>query len=291
MPSFVFSQTLETSFSFYPTIKEMDNGDPLFKQWQARLKQGLKKDQEIPIFFFKYQVKEGDTFNSLSSKMNGWQASLATINGLSNPSDLSEGREIILPTQKGIFIYDPPMGELQELLMASRHKDQAQEISFEKEGELQKVYFFSFNEDKESGDFQNSERYFFLDSGFSYPLRSFVVSSSFGWRDHPFTGQASYHKGIDLAAPFGTLAYPAKAGKVVKVGFNSIYGNYVIVKHSNNYESLYGHFRKTLVKEGQSVDKAVPLGEVGDTGMATGPHLHFEIYKEGELLNPSSLLK
>lgn len=269
----------------------MDNTDPLFRQWQVRLKQSLKKNQDIPIFFFKYQLQEGDTFNSLASKMNGWQASLATLNGLSNPSDLEVGREIILPTQKGIFIYDPPVGELQELLMASRHKDQAKEISFERNGEIQKVYFFSFDENKEEGDFHNSERYFFLDSGFSYPLRIFVISSSFGWRDHPFTGEASYHKGIDLAAPFGTLAYSAKSGKVIRVGFNSIYGNYVIVKHSNGYESLYGHFRRTLVTEGQSVDKAIPLGEVGDTGMATGPHLHFEIYKEGELLDPSFLLK
>ncbi|KAL0265447.1 UNVERIFIED_CONTAM: hypothetical protein PYX00_011056 [Menopon gallinae] len=106
---------------------------------------------------------------------------------------------------------------------------------------------------------------FRADSSFSFPLKDFILSSDFGWRKSPISGKRVYHKGIDLAAPYGALAYPACAGTVIKVSYNSVYGHHVLVKHNNGYQSLYGHFRKVLVKEGEIVGKGQALGEVGDT--------------------------
>lgn len=288
--SLIKSNSLESETFSYPLIHNLTEKDPVFRQWQLHLKMSYKTNETDDILFFTYRVKEGDNFLKLSSKMNGWQATLATLNGLSKLGDLKEGSLILLPTRKGVFISQKPKGSLQELMSATREISEAQKIFVFKGNHKEILYFYPFQKDKKRGEFNPSERYFFLDSRFHFPLKNFTLSSGFGWRKSPISGKKMYHKGIDLAAEYGTLAYPTQSGQVILVGNNAVYGKYVIVKHSGNYQSLYGHFRKILVKKGDKLSLSDAIGEVGDTGMATGPHLHFEIYKEGQLQNPSRML-
>jgi murein DD-endopeptidase MepM/ murein hydrolase activator NlpD len=126
---------------------------------------------------------------------------------------------------------------------------------------------------------------------FYWPLKQqWRFTSGFGWRRSPFTGARTYHGGIDLAVPSGTNAYAALAGTVTKVGYDDTYGNHVIIAHHSGYQTLYGHFSSVTVSQGQYVTTSTVIGKVGSTGLSTGPHLHFTVYKNGRLVNPVGLL-
>ena len=94
-----------------------------------------------------------------------------------------------------------------------------------------------------------------------------------------------------MACATGTPIRASMSGKVAYVGWSNIFGNYVIINHANGYQTLYGHMSKTLAKKGQVVDQSTKIGLVGSTGYSTGPHLHFTVYKNGNLVDPMSLIK
>lgn len=113
-----------------------------------------------------------------------------------------------------------------------------------------------------------------------------VLSSNFGYRDHPLEGTERFHYGVDLAADTGTAIACFADGTVTAVGESSSYGKYCTVTHANGCTTLYAHCGRISVSSGAAVKKGEKLGEVGETGMATGPHLHFELQKDGVYLNP-----
>ena len=94
-----------------------------------------------------------------------------------------------------------------------------------------------------------------------------------------------------MACPYGTTIFAALSGTVIEVGYNNTYGNYVIIKHGKTgYKTLYGHMQSVSVKQGMSVTTSTVIGKVGSTGMSTGPHLHFTVYKNGRSINPFAVL-
>ena len=120
------------------------------------------------------------------------------------------------------------------------------------------------------------------------PVTSGVLRSGFGMRRHPILKYARMHTGVDYAAPRGTPILAAGNGVVEKIGRNSGYGNMIIVRHTNGYETLYGHqssFAKGLV-QGSRVRQGQVIGYVGSTGLSTGPHLHFEIRVNDKPVDP-----
>ena len=123
-----------------------------------------------------------------------------------------------------------------------------------------------------------------LQRAFSWPLRG-RVSSTFGMR------WGRMHEGIDIAVSTGTPVRAAAAGRVTYAGWLGGYGYLVKVSHSGGVETRYGHNSRILVKVGQSVDVGQILARSGNTGNSTGPHVHFEIRKNGKAVNPSSYLK
>ncbi len=124
-----------------------------------------------------------------------------------------------------------------------------------------------------------------------FSFKKIIVSSDFGFRNDPFTGNKSFHTGIDLAAPMNAEVYSSSSGIVIEAGYNDLYGNFVVVGHKNNIKSLYGHLNLYSVKIGDFVKSGEFLGRVGQTGRATGPHLHFEILKKNIPINPLKFLK
>ena len=132
-----------------------------------------------------------------------------------------------------------------------------------------------------------------VDSGeFRWPLSSKFnnITSKFGYRTHPVTGVYKLHTGVDIASSgiSGSSICAAKGGTVVKAGYNTGYGNYVLINHGDGYATLYGHASSLTVSAGQTVTKGDTIGYVGSTGYSTGPHLHFEIIKNGEYQDPLS---
>ena len=125
---------------------------------------------------------------------------------------------------------------------------------------------------------------------FMYPVQG-RISSYFGERSDPFTGVPNYHNGVDIVNQPGTPILAAMAGTVAEVGFNYNYGNYVILKHAGQYQTLYGHLARSTVGRGQKISQGDKIGELGTTGYSTGPHLHFSIFHNGQPVDPLRFLK
>lgn len=127
---------------------------------------------------------------------------------------------------------------------------------------------------------------------FVNPLKAkYYLSSPFGTRKDPISGVTKKHTGIDMACPTGTPIYASMSGTVDTVGYNSTYGNYVIITHKDHYQTLYAHMSKALAVKGTRVTQGEKIGLVGSTGYSTGPHLHFTVYKNGNLVDPLTLIK
>ncbi|MEI6156753.1 MAG: M23 family metallopeptidase, partial [Atribacterota bacterium] len=112
------------------------------------------------------------------------------------------------------------------------------------------------------------------------------VTSSYGWRRDPFTGRKGWHTGVDIAAPQGRNVVATADGQVIFAGWNGNYGRCVIVQHQFGYETVYGHLAWIKVKEGDNVSKTEIIGKVGSTGRSTAPHLHYEVRKYRNIVNP-----
>jgi murein DD-endopeptidase MepM/ murein hydrolase activator NlpD len=116
-----------------------------------------------------------------------------------------------------------------------------------------------------------------VNSDFIFPLASAApMSSPYGWRVHPITGNRRFHAGQDLAAPSGTPIVSVADGRVVLANWHGGYGKTVIIEHNGKLQTLYGHMSEIFVQEGQEIKQGTVIGQVGSTGASTGPHLHFE---------------
>ena len=118
------------------------------------------------------------------------------------------------------------------------------------------------------------------------------VGSGFGMRKDPIDSTMKMHKGIDIAAPTGTKVYAAGSGKVLKItSSDDGYGNCIVIEHGYGFVSRYAHLSGFKIKEGDEVKKGDLIGLVGSTGRSTGPHLHYEIEKDGEKIDPKKYIK
>jgi murein DD-endopeptidase MepM/ murein hydrolase activator NlpD len=116
-----------------------------------------------------------------------------------------------------------------------------------------------------------------VNSDFVYPLSTPApISSPYGWRVHPLTGNRRFHAGQDLAAPSGTPIVAVADGRVVLANWHGGYGKAVIIEHNGRLQTLYGHMSEVFVQEGQEIKQGTVIGQVGSTGASSGPHLHFE---------------
>ena len=123
------------------------------------------------------------------------------------------------------------------------------------------------------------------------PIQAGYVSSGFGERIDPFTGGEEFHEGMDFAAPFGTPIHAVAAGVVTWAGPRGGYGNMVQIDHGDGYSTRYGHAETILVHVGETVKRGDVVALVGSTGRSTGPHVHFEVLKNGHEINPSSFTR
>lgn len=112
------------------------------------------------------------------------------------------------------------------------------------------------------------------------------MASGYGWRVDPVYGTSKFHEGMDFSAPIGTPVYATGRGRVTEAGWQSGYGNCIDIDHGFNYVTRYAHLSKVLVKKGQTVERGEKIGEVGNTGKSTGPHLHYEVRLRGTPQNP-----
>jgi murein DD-endopeptidase MepM/ murein hydrolase activator NlpD len=116
------------------------------------------------------------------------------------------------------------------------------------------------------------------------------INSGFGYRKDPFNFKLAFHPGVDIDAKFGQPIVATADGVVEHAGWYKTYGEAVIIDHKDDYQTLYGHLSKIRVKEGQSVKAGDIIGYAGSTGRSTGPHLHYEVIKDGKTVDPANYL-
>lgn len=273
-----------------PKIKELSSKDIIFNQYSADVENAyilLANHKASEQSFFVYKAKKDDNLLTVSSRCSIPYETIATLNGIENQSVSLNNKTLLLPTVPGVFVNDAPKLPYEQLLyqkLDSRLLEQNSAICYTFENK--NYYFF------EGERFSSTERTFFLDSSMRMPLKHSQMSSAFGMRTSPISGKWQFHKGIDLAAPEGTDVYACQSATVSTCGINdATYGNYIILDHGGGMTSVYAHLSAIAIKKGQTIYRGQLIGKVGHTGMATGPHLHFEIRINSKPSDPQKLIK
>lgn len=155
----------------------------------------------------------------------------------------------------------------------------------------QDISIYRFEDSQGRTDYFNRDGQTVRKTLLKTPINGAYITSNFGRRTSPITGYNSVHKGIDFGAPRGTPIKTSGDGVVVYAGYNEVYGNHVIIRHVNSYQTLYGHMTSfgRGIRKGIRVDQGQVIGYVGSTGMSTGPHLHYEVIYNGVKINPSNV--
>ncbi len=122
------------------------------------------------------------------------------------------------------------------------------------------------------------------------PVKDARITSRFGYRTNPVSGNYGFHTGIDLAAAEGTPVAASFYGRVIEIGDSDVWGKYVLMEHSENFRTYYCHLSEIYADEGAVIRQGETIGLVGSTGWSTGPHLHFEVRINGVRVNPETLL-
>lgn len=246
--------------------------------------------QDSPALSYSvYRVKPGDMIGIIAENAGVTQDTLISVNNIRSTRLLQIGAYLKIPSIPGVLYTVKKDGETIASI-AEKY-----EVDSDKCATVNHVALFDslgagttvFVPDGEMDSLQRAEINGDL---FKKPIHSsWYLTSYFGYRASPFTGQRSYHSGVDMACRTGTPIYAAMPGRVSSTGFNNTYGNYVIITHHSGYQTLYGHMSRITTKNGAVVNFDTKIGEVGSTGMSTGPHLHFTVYKNGRLVNPMAL--
>jgi Membrane proteins related to metalloendopeptidases len=147
--------------------------------------------------------------------------------------------------------------------------------------------------ERQTEQFYSTKEYqrMILDELCDYPVifpveKPECISSVFGWRKHPVTGVWKFHTGIDIPKAKGTPVYATGNGIVIRRGYDSGYGIFIEIQHASGFSSFYAHLSRTTVNLGDSVHIAEQIACVGNTGLSTGSHLHYEIREGNRFLNP-----
>jgi murein DD-endopeptidase MepM/ murein hydrolase activator NlpD len=287
-----------------PAITRLDPNDTLFRQYQADVeyarrhlynqqtqqraspKEGasVPAEQLAGLTVYTYTPGPGEDLLALAARCNIPYAALATLNRLANPAGMAQAGVLLLPSVPGLFIPERADTDMERLLQAARGQEPGVRVTIRQPHKTEQFHFIP------GADFSPTERSFFLNRGFYFPLKNYRLTSGFGPRISPITGTLKFHPGLDLAAPLGTEIYAVREGVVVDQGRNAVYGNYIIIRHEDNWASLYGHLQQIHTSLHMRVQSGSVIGRVGSTGLSTGPHLHFELRQFGKAQDPSKYL-
>jgi murein DD-endopeptidase MepM/ murein hydrolase activator NlpD len=239
------------------------------------------------LLFSSYTIQKGDIIGDLASGFGLNQDTLISTNGIRNTRLIQIGQTLRVPNQDGIF----HTVKQDDTLETIGEKYQADPEAIRVVNEL-------FSDTIHPGtdlfipgaqlDWVNLQE--INGDLFIWPIPGYITSA-YGYRKSPFTGVRQFHSGLDIGSPTGTPVRAAMSGRVSCVGWDDLFGNYAVITHHSGYRTLYGHMSVLRVKSGAYVGTGERIGDVGSTGLSTGPHLHFTVYKNGITVNPRSLMK
>lgn len=257
---------------------------------ETAINQIMSTEKKLPVKS-EYIVKQGDTISQIA-EANGMTMNMLLAN---NPNvsvkNLKIGQKLTIVSENGIF-YKVQKGDSLSKI-ASKFKMKLDDITAYNDIDAKnlKVGQDIFLKNPDIRVLANSGKggITVASTGFRFPVEYKGVNSPYGSRFHPVLKRYIFHAGVDLKARYVPLR-AAQSGKVSYAGYMNGYGKIIIIKHSNGYETRYAHLDKIGVKVGQNVNKGELIGKTGMSGRVTGPHLHFEVRKNGKTENPMSHL-
>lgn len=243
-----------------------------------------------------YHAKNGDNLWAIAKRNNLDFYTLLSVNRMKKANRLSIGQEVKIPNQRG-------------LIHTVRKDETLEDIALEKGISIRKI--IRINRILNPGEIRPGTDLFIpnakishsyskellrssgIPPQFAWPCRKSRISSRFGRRRDPFTGRRAQHNGVDFAPGYGARVVASMDGRVTYAGYMGGYGKLVVIRHSNNFETRYGHLSRISagIRKGKYVNQGRQIGNVGSTGRSTGPHLHFEIRKSGRPQNPSRFVR
>ncbi|MGL4802095.1 MAG: peptidoglycan DD-metalloendopeptidase family protein [Cetobacterium sp.] len=282
------------------TLEDLELENKIAKEWDdqegqelADLDSTIDLEEKIVLENMEYVIKKGDTISDLSKEYKIKTDYIYANNIDKNLRVLQIGKKINIPTEPGIF-YSIKKGDTFEGL-SKRFEVDVKTIKEDNEIDRLLVGAKIFLREPKVSRYLSSFKQEYVKKTnlgtFSNPLVAMSLTSSFGSRKHPVLKKVLNHAGVDLRAKTGTKVVSAKEGVVTFAGRASGYGKLIIIKHSDGYETRYAHLSQIDVKKGQKISQNQHIALSGATGRVSGPHLHFEIRKNGKIENPLTYLK
>lgn len=243
------------------------------------------------ITYQTYRIKSGDMIGFIADAFDVSQDTIISVNNIKQSRLIKPGDYLKIPSMSGIIYTVKKNGETAATI-AEKYKVNADKCASANNVSLDTELKAGTSLFVPDAELDWATRQEINGDLFKKPLHArYYLSSYYGWRNSPFNaGSRTFHGGIDMAVSQGTPIYAALDGTVTAVGYNATYGNYVIITHHSGYKTLYGHMKSTACKRGNFVYTNTVIGYVGSTGMSTGPHLHFTVYKNGKTINPLTVL-
>ena len=229
-----------------------------------------------------YTVKKGDSLSSIAQLFGLSMDTIISFNGIKSSKRLLAGAKLDIPNRDGLR-YQVKRGDSLEKIakgFGTTVLDLAKWNNLESDIIIQGQEIFV-----PDARLSVNELNLVLGKLFVYPTKG-RLTSGFGYRSNPITGTREFHTGIDLAGKVGTAIRASMAGNVAAIGVAPIYGKYIILRHADGFQTLYGHLDKIGVAKGERIEQGQKIGEMGNTGFSTGSHLHFTIYKNGIPVDP-----
>ncbi len=229
-----------------------------------------------------YKIQSGDTIWSISRKHKVGVDAVLSFNKINESKKLRPGETLKIPKLNGIY-YSVRKNDSLESIGKLFSVSQPEIRKYNEVGEYLSIGTVLFlNRTRYPASYREG----ILGMSFMSPARGFLTSR-YGMRVHPILNIPIFHTGMDIGADQGEKVRAAESGVVTFSGENAANGNFVQIKHSDGFESGYAHLSRLLVTSGKRVKKGEVIGEVGSTGLSTGPHLHFEIKQNGKFVNPA----
>ncbi|MDR0448257.1 MAG: M23 family metallopeptidase, partial [Treponema sp.] len=262
----------------------------------------LIQSQPRMLLFSSYTVRQGEVVGEIAKKFGLSISTIASVNNIKNTRTLPVGKVLRIPNQDGVF-YGVKKGDTL-ITIAEKHKADISKIVV-----VNELFSNDVNPNNTlfipgaTAPWEDEviivrvaarpppvQAVIISEKIFDWPVRG-KITSFYGNRRSPFARGYSFHDGLDIAVPTGTPIRAAMEGRVESMGYDNIYGNFVIVRHAEGYKTLYGHLDSSDVRSGAFVDISSVIGYAGSTGQSTGSHLHFTVYKNGSSINPRTVLK
>lgn len=264
----------------YPNIAALSNSDLNY----AQLKKSVQNSSRT-LLFFEYTLKKNDTLEEIARKTGTSLASLVTLNSLSAPlSYLPPVEAVLIPSKSGIYLATKPRFDIEYMLESTVEGNLAYlKPLLVRASYHSKNFYFYFLENK---DWTDQVYRAWKVPNFRSPVLEGIISSHYGARKNPLSGNNSFHYGIDISSHAGDKIFAAGNGRVIEKDYNPVYGYYIEVEHSDGKRSLYGHILDSVPKVGDAVLIGEHIAYMGSTGMSTGAHIHFEIVVNNAQVDP-----